>query len=144
MRISVAALPLVAGLLAASGCSVSMPDDGPPRSASADIAPVRTPACAEVRAGIAAFNAGDYPGTIAHFRLALPLARTQAAKDDSRAAADLVEAVNYYAELAPEDYPESSVKSPEFEKYKQITLGQCSSEDAPSGGSSSEPPGVTT
>ena len=106
----------------------------------------RTPACAEVRAGIDAFNLGDFTGTVAHFRAALPLARGQARHDSSRAAADLLAAVRYYADLAPSAYLRSSESSPAFATYKAITLGQCEPADQPSPGapSSSAPPGVTT
>jgi hypothetical protein len=102
-----------------------------------------TPACVEVRAGIDAFNAGDFDGTVQHFRTALPLARRQAAADSSASARDLLAAVRYYAELAPGDYLTSSATSPDFAKYKAITLGQCEGAGvqpvAPS-----ESPGVTT
>lgn len=84
-----------------------------------------TPACAEVRAGIDDFNQGEFAGTVMHFRLALPLAEQQARSRPSRSARDLVDAVTYYAELAPEDYPQSAGSSMEFAKYKAITLGQC-------------------
>ncbi len=84
-----------------------------------------SPACAEVRDGIRAFNAGDYPETVAHFRAALPIARAEADTDPSSRADDLLEAVQYYADLAPEDYPEAARSSAEFAKYKAITLGQC-------------------
>ncbi len=100
-----------------------------------------TPACAEVRAGIDAFNSQEFTNTVAHFKLAVPLAKAQALKDPSAAADDLVEAVIYYAELAPEDYPESAVSSLEFAKYKAITLGQCASAGSPADEGS---PGVTT
>ncbi len=84
-----------------------------------------SPACVEVRAGIRAFNAGDFAETVAHFEVALPLARAQARTEGSAQAEDLLEAVRYYAELAPEDYPEAARSSPEFVRYKAITLGQC-------------------
>lgn len=82
-------------------------------------------ACAEVRAGVDAFNQGDLAKTVEHFQRAVPLAAAEARADDSEAARLLVEAVTYYAELAPDDYPESARSSSEFAKYKQITLSQC-------------------
>ena len=88
-------------------------------------------ACDEVAAGIEAFNAGDLDETVASFERALPLAEAEDAVTDSRASADLLEAVRYYAELAPQDYPAASVSSPDFARYKAITLGQCLS-DQPS------------
>jgi hypothetical protein len=100
-------------------------------------------ACAEVRAGIDAFNAGDFETTVDHFELAVPLAEAQARTDSSKAADDLLEAVRYYAELAPEDYAESARSSPEFLKYKTITLGQCVTPSAPLDDSTGSP-GVTT
>lgn len=100
-------------------------------------------ACAEVRAGIAAFNAGDFERTIRHFELAVPLAKAQARSDASKAADDLVEAVTYYAELAPEDYAESARSSAEFLKYKTITLGQCVTGEKPLE-DATKPPSTTT
>ena len=101
-----------------------------------------TPACAQVRAGIDAFNANQFESTVAHFRVAQRLAREQFRTDPSAAADDLLEAVTYYAELAPEDYPESARSSTEFAKYKAITLGQCVSDTSPLQ-KPSESPGVT-
>jgi len=80
-------------------------------------------ACEEVRTGIAAFNRGDYAGTVEHFEAAVPLAEAQ--DDGSKTAAQLVEAVHYYAELDAGLYPEAARSSAEFAKYKAITLGQC-------------------
>ena len=81
--------------------------------------------CDQVRAGIDAFNDGDYAETQSLFQTAVPLAEKAAKKNPSQKASDLLEAVRYYADLSPADYPESARSSPEFEKYKQITLGQC-------------------
>ncbi len=86
-----------------------------------------TSACDEVVAGIDAFNLGDYQGTVDHFVDAVPLAEAEAAAAPSRRTADLLEAVRYYARLAPEDYLEASSTSPEFARYQVITLGQCAS-----------------
>ena len=105
-----------------------------PRSEDAEV--VDSEACAEVRAGIDAFNEGEYDQTVVHFEAALPLAEEQ--DDGSVPASELIEAVRYYAELDPELYPEAARSSSEFAKYKAITLGQCvaGAEEA------SEPPGV--
>jgi hypothetical protein len=116
--------------------SPSAPDPAQPDASSSK-------ACAEVRAGIDAFNAGDFKATVDHFELALPLARAQARTDSSKAADDLVEAVRYYAELAPKDYAESARSSAEFLKYKTITLGQCVTPTAPLEEEPSQSPGVT-
>ena len=101
----------------------SSPDSSDPSESGS--AAAGSPACVEVREGIKAFNAGDYPVTVAHFKVALPLARAQADVSGSSEADDLLEAVRYYARLAPADYPEAARSSPEFAKYKSITLGQC-------------------
>jgi hypothetical protein len=84
---------------------------------------VDSEACEEVRTGIDAFNSGDYAGTVEHFEAAVPLAEAQ--DDGSEKAAQLVEAVRYYAELDAELYPEAARTSADFAKYKAITLGQC-------------------
>lgn len=139
-----AALLLVAGLLGACASdgqgtrgtsSMLSPSASPSPSQSADPAPEDgTPqetACDEVAAGIAAFNAGDLEATVAGFERALPLAEEEDARAGSRASADLLEAVRYYADLAPQDYPEASLSSPDFARYKAITLGQCLADRPP-------------
>ena len=112
----------------ASGCTGTdaqrSNDEAPSATPSEDAAAVvDSPACTEVRAGIDAFNQGDFEGTVEHFEDALPLAEEQ--DDGSEPAGDLVDAVRYYADLAPADYPEAARSSQEFLKYKNITLGQC-------------------
>lgn len=114
----------------ASGCtSTSEPEsDARPstessETAAPDMPVVDSEACAEVRAGIDAFNEGEFDETVERFEAALPLAEEQ--DDGSRMAADLVEAVRYYAELDAEAYPEAARTSPDFARYKTITLGQC-------------------
>ena len=113
----------------ASGCT------GTADPSSSDEAPSATPtdegtavvdseACDEVRAGIDAFNQGDFEGTVEHFEAAVPLAEDR--DDGSQAAGDLVDAVHYYADLAPADYSEAARSSPDFARNKAITLGQCS------------------
>ena len=141
MRLLLASL-LIVGLSACSSDPES-PSATPSREPSASPStrdPSPSKACAEVRAGIDAFNTEEYANTVAHFRLALPLAEDQAREKPSEAADDLVEAIRYYAELAPEDYPKSAISSPEFAKYKAITLGQCSPVGEPS---VDGPPSVT-
>jgi hypothetical protein len=141
------ALLLALGL---SACSVEK-DSGsaaPPETAASPSTPTPQPdasdteACAEVRAGIDAFNAGDFAATVDHFRRALPLARAQGRSNASKAADDLVEAVSYYAALAPEDYPSSAASSSQFAKYKAITLGQCVVGQEPAPTKPSKSPGV--
>ena len=117
----------------AASATVSQQPSPPPQSNGAGSAD-RSETCAEVVAGINAFNAGDYRETVDHFVAAVPLA--EAADDGSAAAGDLLEAVRYYAALDPEDYPEASASSPEFERWKVVTLGQCV------GGADTEDPGT--
>lgn len=109
---------------------------GAPSPRPEELAVIDSEACQEVRTGIDAFNVGEFDETVAHFEEALALAEEQ--DDGSAAAGQLVEAVRYYAELAAEDYPEAARSSPEFAKYKAITLGQCVS----GVDESSESPGV--
>lgn len=129
---------LALGLALLAGCGGTS-DSG---SDAATAAPGAADACMEVRAGIDAFNLGDYVETIGHFRKAVPLAVDEAKADDSQKAADLVEAVKYYADLDPEGYPEAARSSADFAKYKAITLGQCVPVGEP--GAEDSPPPVTT
>lgn len=105
-----------------------------PRSGAAAV--IDSEACEEVRSGIEAFNVGEFDETVEHFEEALPLAEEQ--DDGSVLASQLIEAVRYYAELDVELYPEAARSSPEFAKYKAITLGQC----MPRADETPESPGV--
>lgn len=129
----------VAGVVALSGgCTADRQsasrDDRQAPDARVDV--VDSQAREEVRAGIDAFNLGDYETTVEHFAAAVPLAEKQ--DDGSKTAADLVEAVRYYAGLEAGQYPEAARSSPDFAKYKAITLGQC----RPVGEESAESPGT--
>lgn len=110
---------------APSGSSSPSPgtDDDEPGQPSTGAAPAGTPACAVVRAGIDAFNEGDFDETVDRFVEAVPLAEEQL--DGSEQADQLLEAVRWYAALPPEDYTEAAVSSEEFQVYKAITLTQC-------------------
>lgn len=112
-------------LLLLGACGIGGPSSGRAGSGDPEPSTGAVAACDEVVAGIEAFNAGDFDATVAHFQKAIPLAEAEAKADDSIAARDLLEAVHFYADLAPRDYLESSQSSPEFAKYKKITLGQC-------------------
>lgn len=79
--------------------------------------------CAEVRAGIDAFNNGDFEETVERFEAAVPLVEDQ--DNGSPAYDQLIEAVRWYADLPAHDYPEAAQSSADFQKYKAITLGQC-------------------
>ena len=117
--------PLLATAALLLGACTGGGSDGGGEPAAQESTPAATDACDQVRAGIDAFNEGDYDKTVELFRKALPLAQDQAEEDDSTEASDLVEAVKYYADLDPADYPESARTSDDFAKYKAITLGQC-------------------
>lgn len=125
MRSLVVAVATTAVVVLAGGCTGPSPtDDAPPsRSTPDDVPVVDSRACDEVRAGIDAFNDGDFAGTVEHFEDALPLAEEQ--DDGSARAGQLVDAVRYYAELEPGRYPEAARSSPDFARNKAITLGQC-------------------
>jgi len=117
----------VAALLALLLLSACSSEDGSP-----DPVPVVTRAevCLEVNAGIAAFNAGDLQETVERFRAAVPLARQADEGTGTADSQDLLDATVYYAELAPEDYLAAAAVSPDFARFKQVTLGQCTP-DAP-------------
>ena len=135
MRTLVVAVATAAVVALAGGCSgggdpttkddpsvAVTPDEDVP-TPDEDVPVEDSDACEEVRTGIAAFNRGDYAGTVEHFEAAVPLAEAQ--DDGSETAAELVEAVHYYAELDAGLYPGAARSSAEFAKYKAITLGQC-------------------
>ncbi len=82
-------------------------------------------ACAEVRAGVDAFNAGDFEEAVARFRAAVPPAEERAERTPSARADLLLEAVEWYAALPPEDYPRASRRSEQFARYRAVTLAQC-------------------
>ena len=76
------------------------------------------------------------------FERAVPLAVSQL--DGTRASRQLVAAVRYYADLAPDDYPAAAQESAEFATYKAITLGQCGDGLGPAPSNPSESPGFQT
>lgn len=122
-------------LVLLGGCSGTTDDPGPDPGSD----PAATDACAEVRAGIDAFNTGDFDETVDRFRKALPLAEDQASADDSPEASDLLEAVQYYADLEAGMYAEAARTSPDFAKYKIITLSQCGPIEPPNPDDVEEP-----
>lgn len=142
MRTFFGALVLAPLLVLGVGCSeggtseesrqVTIPPSDTKPSPAAPASPDQgNTACDEVVAGIDDFNAGDFEGTVAHFEAAVPLAENEAEANPGQAADDLLEAVRYYADLAPDDYTQASVSSSEFAKYKAITLEQCASGGSP-------------
>lgn len=101
---------------------------GPGSSDSKDeptAAELQQKTCAEVRLGIDAFNQQDYAGTVRHFEKAKKPAKTNAQVDPEPEADALLDAVEYYANLDPADYPEAARSSENFARNKAITLGQC-------------------
>lgn len=125
---------LAGGCTGTGGSSEPAGSSGSSGSSAPEVPVIDSQACEEVRTGIDAFNAGDYAATVEHFELAVPLAVEQ--DDGSTRAGDLIEAVRYYAALDPDRYLEAARSSPEFAKYKAITLGQCAV-----GSDTSEAPG---
>ena len=125
MRILVTAA-LVAVL--ASACSGGSDDSrtDAPRLTAAE-AMDRT--CAEVRLGIDEFNRDDYAGTVEHFVKARKTAKVYATVNEEPEADALLDAVEYYANLAPENYPEAARSSENFARNKTITLEQCASDE---------------
>lgn len=143
VRTFVVAIATAVVVALAGGCTgeVASSDSDDRRSQTpsprpGDTAVIDSEACEQVRTGIAAFNVGQYDETVARFEEALPLAEEQ--DDGSVPASELIEAVRYYAELDAELYPEAARSSPEFAKYKAITLGQC----VPAVGETTQSPGV--
>ncbi|WP_323794043.1 hypothetical protein [Nocardioides sp.] len=138
-----AALLLATALSATvlGGCSALTPSgrlgEAVPAPAASSAPDQRTPqrapeqaeqtACDEVVAGIEAFNRGDFEETVNRFERALPLAQAEDDAAGTRLTAGLLEAVEYYAALPPGDYLAASVGSPDFARYKAITLGLCGS-----------------
>ena len=78
-----------------------------------------------MRDGIDEFNRHDYAGTVEHFRKARTPAKVYAKVNTEPAADALLDAVEYYANLAPEDYPDAARTSEHFARNKTITLTQC-------------------
>ena len=87
--------------------------------------------CVEVRAGIDAFNEHDFQSTQAHFKKAEVFAKVYYKKAQGTESSTLLQAVDYYAHLPPEAYPEAARSSADFARFKAITLGQCEPADGP-------------
>jgi hypothetical protein len=119
---------VVALAVAPAACSGSSDSsDGGTRQLSAAEAMDAT--CAEVRAGIDEFNREDYAGTVEHFVKAKVPAKVNAKVNEEPEADALLDAVEYYANLAPKDYPEAARSSENFARNKVITLEQCASDE---------------
>lgn len=120
-----AAVALLAALGACSGGSDPSKDAKPAASVSAADAFQAT--CREVRDGIDEFNRQDYAGTVEHFEKARVSAKVYAKVNTEPEADALLDAVEYYADLSPEDYPDAARSSESFARNKEITLTQCAS-----------------
>lgn len=128
MRTLIAAA-LVAVL--ASGCGGGSDDSRSNRSpdqAELTASQAMSRTCAEVRAGIDDFNRQDYAGTVEHFVKARTTAKVYARVDKEPEADALLDAVEYYANLAPDQYPDAARTSENFARNKAITLEQCASD----------------
>ncbi|MBC7630782.1 hypothetical protein [Aeromicrobium sp.] len=117
-----AALALFALLAGCGGSS----DSGSGSSMTSKEAEAKT--CVEVRAGIADFNSENYAGTVSHFAKAKTTAKIYARVSQEPKADALLDAVEYYANLAPDDYPEAARTSESFARSKAVTLTQCASD----------------
>ncbi len=109
----------VALLLALAACGA---DEADPEPTAAEL---QQQVCVEVRKGIDAFNQNDYAETVRHFVKAKKPAKVNAKVDPEPEADALLDAVQYYANLDPADYPEAARTSEHFARNKAITLGQC-------------------
>lgn len=123
MKIFIAASLLL--LLAA--CSGGADGDEPSATKTLSAADAFDQTCSEVRAGIDDFNRQNYASTVKHFEKAKVTAKLYAEVDPEPEADALLDAVEYYANLAPAKYPEAARSSDTFARNKDITLGQCAS-----------------
>lgn len=121
------ATTIAVGALALAGCGGAESDQADAPRLTADEAFAQT--CERVRDGIDAFNRQDYAGTVASFRRAKVPAKVYAKVDPEPEADALLDAVEYYANLAPEDYPEAARTSEHFARNKAITLSQCAADE---------------
>lgn len=113
-------LAAAALLLALAACGTGSSDRDEPTAAE-----LQQQVCEDVRKGIDAFNRQDYEGTVLHFEQAKKPATVNAQVDPEPEADALLDAVQYYANLDPADYPEAARSSENFARNKAITLGQC-------------------
>ena len=114
-------------LVVVAACSGGTGSDEPDATATLSAADAVDQTCVEVRAGIDDFNRQDYAGTVEHFQKAKVPATVYAKVNPEPEADALLDAVQYYANLAPEKYPEAARSSEYFARNKAITLGQCAS-----------------
>jgi hypothetical protein len=121
-------------LVLLGACSAGSDDPPAEKDTTISAAEAVQETCAEVRAGIDEFNRQDYAATVEHFEKAKVPAKVYAKVNTEPAADALLDAVEYYANLPPEKYPEAARSSENFARNKAITLDQCASDqpnDAP-------------
>lgn len=112
----------------ASACSGGSDESGSaPAELSASEAMSQT--CEEVRLGIDEFNRDDYAATVEHFVKAKVPAKVYARVNEEPEADALLDAIEYYANLPAEKYPEAARSSENFARNKTITLEQCASDE---------------
>ncbi|MET0928415.1 MAG: hypothetical protein ABWX74_02805 [Aeromicrobium sp.] len=116
-------------LILLSACSGGSDDS--PAAAKKDLSAAEAvqQTCVEVRAGIDEFNRHDYAATVEHFVKAKGPATVYAKVNPEPEADALLDAVQYYANLAPEKYPDAARRSENFARNKAITLNQCGSDE---------------
>ncbi|MGJ9412481.1 hypothetical protein ACHAAC_07195 [Aeromicrobium sp. CF4.19] len=116
--------PVVAAGALLAGCGLLGDDEQ-----GAEDAGLET--CRLVTAGIDAFNRNDVLMTVERFDEALDPAREFDRLSGTDEAADLLEAVEYYAALPAGDYREAFEGSPDFKRHQETTLGQCTEPGQP-------------
>jgi hypothetical protein len=114
-------------LVVLTACSSG--SDAPATKPSVSASDAVQATCREVRAGIDEFNREDYAGTVEHFRKAKVPAKVYAKVNKEPEADALLDAVEYYANLSPDRYPDAARSSESFARNKAITLEQCASDE---------------
>lgn len=112
---------------AAGGSSSGGPTSAPSDEPSTGAAGGREAVCSKVRAGINAYNTGDFDETIEQFRDAVPLATGARKTSPSQESTLLLRAVRYYAALPADEYADAARSSREFARWKAVTLTLCAS-----------------
>lgn len=129
MKVIAAAAASAALVLSLSACSGGGSDASSEKTPAMSATEAMKATCVEVRAGIDEFNREDYDGTVEHFEKAKVPAKVNAEVNKEPEADALLDAVEYYANLSPENYPEAARSSESFARNKVITLEQCASDD---------------
>lgn len=115
-------LVVAAALLGVTACTTGASGDKSDQPSAAESVQL---ACDQVLAGITAFNRQDYAATVKFFEQAVPAAKAYVEAEPGPEADALLEAVRYYADLSPENYPQAARTSASFARHKAVTLNQC-------------------